>query len=584
MKWEPWFVHALRREGGEELALKHDAKALALARDAVAKQHTPENEASLARALTERSVKPTDAERQEALSLARRVVASAPDDSVLQLTAAEVGLQSGDLGLLESVVRNLERIAPREMTTHYMNAILLASRGEFGDARSALEKAHEAGLSDQDYRSMAEAFSKAEPLWMKVLRIAGLAVAIWASIFGLLFALGAALSTATMRFATGIPAPGVTPLAGPRALRKAYAAVLWAAGALYYASLPLLVFVVAAAGAGAIYLFFALGYVPVKLVAIIGVLTLVSIVAVVRSLFVRSVDLDPGVRLSLEEHPRLRASLDEVAARIGTRAVDNVYLTPGTDLAVTERGGLLRQVRGASERCLILGVGVLPGFRLGAFRAVLAHEYGHFSNRDTAGGGFAIAVRRSVLKMAHHLAEGGAANWWNPAWLFVNLFHRVFLRISQGASRLQEILADRWAALAYGAAAFEEGLRHVLARAVAFDAHVSATLNEVVEAKRPLANLYCYEPEKKPAPEEIGERTREALERTASPYDSHPRPVDRIAWVRQLPQQGAPDTDAGGDAWSLFTDRETIERLMTEEVRGVLVGRGVEILSAPAAS
>src|SRR4029079_11659575 len=175
-----------------------------------------------------------------------------------------------------------------------------------------------------------------------------------------------------------------------------------------------------------------------------------------------------------------------------------VYLTPGTDLAVFERGGMLRQLRGNTERCLILGVGVLDGLELAPFKAILAHEYGHFSNQDTAGGGFALAVRRSLFTMAHHLAAGGAATWYNPAWWFVNGFHRVFLRISQGASRLQEVLADRWAAFTYGAAAFERGLRHVIERSVYFDAHADAALGKAIQTKIPLANLYQVEPARLP--------------------------------------------------------------------------------------
>jgi hypothetical protein len=40
----------------------------------------------------------------------------------------------------------------------------------------------------------------------------------------------------------------------------------------------------------------------------------------------------------------------------------------------------------------------------------------------------------------------------NPAWWFATGFYRIFLRVSQGAARLQEILADRRAAEAYGGA------------------------------------------------------------------------------------------------------------------------------------
>jgi hypothetical protein len=44
----------------------------------------------------------------------------------------------------------------------------------------------------------------------------------------------------------------------------------------------------------------------------------------------------------------------------------------------------------------------------------------------------------------------------------------LFRRISHGATRLQEVLADRTAAGLYGAQAFEEGLRHVVRRQIEF--------------------------------------------------------------------------------------------------------------------
>jgi hypothetical protein len=263
---------------------------------------------------------------------------------------------------------------------------------------------------------------------------------------------------------------------------------------------------------------------------------------------------------------------------VGTRPVDTVYLTPGTEVAVTERGGLIRQLRGTSERCLILGVAVLEGFDVSAFKAVLAHEYGHFVNRDTAGGGFAMQVRRSLFSMAIGLARGGAATWLNPAWWFVNGFRRVFLHISQGASRLQEVLADRWAAVAYGAESFERGLNHVIAASVRFDAYVNATLKEVTDKKLPLANLYHHPLQKPVDGASVQEQIDQALNRPASPFDSHPRPIDRIAWVKALAGTAATVTEAAPGAWTLFSDRQKCERDMTDEVRSrVRQQFGVEI-------
>jgi Zn-dependent protease with chaperone function len=272
--------------------------------------------------------------------------------------------------------------------------------------------------------------------------------------------------------------------------------------------------------------------------------------------------------LDLAANPELRNTLAEVAARIGTRPVDRVFMTPFTDIAVFDRGGLVAQLRGTSQRCLVLGAGVLEGMRLRAFKSVLAHEYGHFRNEDTAGGGFALAVRRSLFAMTVQLVARRVASPLNPAWWFVRGFWRAFLGISQGASRLQEVLADRWAAFAYGSSAFEQGLLHVVARDVQFDAHVDATLEDVVKNKRALPNLYSFVPAK---PREAGALERavdQALGKRPSPYDSHPCPADRLAWVRALAADGPPATPADdADAWSLFADRAGLEARMTADVR-----------------
>ena len=144
----------------------------------------------------------------------------------------------------------------------------------------------------------------------------------------------------------------------------------------------------------------------------------------------------------------------------------------------------------------------------------------------------------------------------------------MFLFISQGASRLQEMLADRWAAFAYGSRAFEEGLQHVIARSVRFGAHVNATLEQAVKQDAVLSNLHAIEQKALPNEAEIQDAVRAALERKASPYDSHPSTTDRIRWVRAL---NAPGEDSGGagneDAWGLFSDPRAIELRMTERVR-----------------
>jgi Zn-dependent protease with chaperone function len=280
---------------------------------------------------------------------------------------------------------------------------------------------------------------------------------------------------------------------------------------------------------------------------------------------VRVIDEDPGVPLDLNAEPRLRAVLAEVAEKIATPPVDAVYLTPGVEVAVLERGGLRARFGRRTRRCLVLGVGVLDGMPLRAFKAILGHEYGHLRNEDTAGGAFAAAVERSLITMLMRIARSGAGTWYNPAWWFLRGYLRVFSRLTRGACRLQEILADRWATTAYGAAAFERGLRHVVARSVAFDAQAQTVLKQVIGEKLPLANLYSWNV---PSDGSLDAKIEQALEREPSAHDSHPPPTQRIAWVRALGASGTPASPDDDDpAWTLLSDREALERKMTDEIR-----------------
>jgi Zn-dependent protease with chaperone function len=578
----PGFDHAIRRGAYEESLTGNRAAAIDLGRKAVQMNASAINQATLALILFRPGPRgeATWEEKFEALGLVGRAVKLDPDDPFIQGAYCQAGLFEKDLKILRTCVPSLAKIAPQEASTHYFATILALWEHRLADARVTLEKSRKLGLPEETYRSLDKAIADSTPWTMTLLPIALETLIVWAAVFVALLGAGWLLSLAALRAASRVPLEASGRARGlDAALRRVYRTVLWLCSAFYYCSLPLLVLVVLAVGGGLIIGLLKVGSIMIKLVVIVAGVMLATLWSIVRSLFVRTRDQDPGPRLEPASAPGLRAVLDEVAGRVGTRTVDNVYLTPGAEVAVMERGGVLRQLAGARERCLILGVGALEGLQMRPFKAILAHEYGHFSNQDTAGGGFALAVRRSLTTMAAMLAASGAATWYNPAWLFLHGFHRVFLRISQGASRLQEVLADRWAAFLYGSQSFEEGLRHVISRAVRFQALATATLQEVSQTRAALANLYAFQPAK-PVPElTILQAIQASLHAPPSPYDSHPSPADRFAWVRDLAARGAePSADDAQPAWSMFADREAIERTLTGTVRhNVLQRYGLEI-------
>lgn len=583
LRLEPGYVHATRRLCGVVLSQGRRAEAQALCRQALASADAPENRSALISTLLPADAKTpaTAAERQEARSHAIQLLVVPDLDAVLLYPACQAAAAAEDLVLLRRCAGRLESIAPRDVAAQYFRWIVAMSDGDVEAASAALERAREFGLPQEAYASLKQTMDDARPRLPRMLAIAGGVIAVWLLGLVALFGVGLVLSRAALRAARELPAVQTGESVGmTRGLRLAYQVVLAIGSVYYYTSIPIVLAIVVAAGGAIVYGFLAIGHVPIKLVILVAIVVLVTVWAALKSLFVRVKDEDPGGRLDTAKHKHLRGVLDDVARQIGTRPVDNVYMTPGTELAVTERGGMTRQLRGTSERCLILGAGVLDGLKLGPFKAILAHEYGHFSNRDTAGGGLALSVRRSLLTMAHSLAESGAAAWYNPAWLFLYGFNLVFLRISQGASRLQETLADRWAVFAYGAKAFEQGLRHVVERSVRFDVHANSTIQEVVDGKLALSNLYSYRPSKVPSESEIVKAVADAIDAKPSPYDSHPSPSERFRLVHALPSAQALDpTDAERDAWELFEDPAGIQSWMTDRIcAAVAANHGVTII------
>ena len=578
----PDFPHAWRRKGYEFYALGLRTEAIASMRTAMALDPSPRNMVGLATALAEEidSLGPSELEIQEAVRLVRSAEQVDPGDVQGAFLSCQLAIRAQDDEWLGTESARFERLAPQNPWAHFAVAIHLAQTGDPAGARRRLQRAKALGLPEATYTALLAQLGREGPDLGRLARVGGFVLAGWLAGFLVLLVLGSILSQVTLAASRRVPETESGGAVGLDAtLRKAYRWVLWTCCAYYYISIPLVIATVLVVGGGLTYLMLMVGHIPIKLLLLVIVLTVVTLYAILKSLFIRGRDEDPGLKMEPGEAPRLRKVLDQVAAKIGTRAVTNVYLTPGAEMAVMERGGAFGQLRGHPERCLILGVGALEGMKLRPFRAVLAHEYGHFSNRDTAGGGFALTVRRSLVTAAVHLAHGGAATWFNPAWLFVNGFYRLFLRVSQGASRLQEVLADRWAAFSYGACAFKEGLRHIIDRSIRFDAHANSVLKEVIEGKKPLANLYSYRPSTELVEEpKLAEAVEEAINRAPSPYDSHPRPADRFAWVDALGSAGGPEEpDDNQEAWTLFDGRESLEQRLTDYVRQNLTGQGIAI-------
>jgi len=566
----PQFSPAIRRLGLSLNGLGQTDEALALLESAVKIDRSPENLISLAEILAYpgENKRGTPEQEARALPLAKEATAldQSSDDSSYAMLTAQIALDVKNVDDFRQATDLLVRKYPDQMATHYCSAIRAAIDENWITAEDEIKKAGRLGLPASTVQAFLDNGIHTRALaWRSGYYVLYLLVA-WVCGLLILFVAGKLFSKLTLRF---IETADLNSSASPAesALRRYYRGLINVAGTYYYISVPVVVFLVLAVTAAIVYGFIALGRIPIKLVFILVLGAVVTVYKMIHSLFVKVSSEEPGRSLSPEEASGLWNLTREVAEKLGTRPLDAIRVAPGTEMAVYERGSYRDRSKGLGQRTLIMGVGLLPGFDQSQFRAVLAHEYGHLAHSDTAGGDVALRVNQDMMKFAYAMAHAGQAVWWNIAFQFLKLYHFLFVRISHGATRLQEVLADRASARLYGARQFEEGLRHVIRRQIEFQYTAGKEIEDALKSGRALQNIYALET---PAEKTVEEAIEQAINRQTSEDDTHPSPVDRFRLVSRVTCQNQPGPC--GPMWDLFADREAISKEMSLKIENMVKG------------
>jgi len=180
-------------------------------------------------------------------------------------------------------------------------------------------------------------------------------------------------------------------------------------------------------------------------------------------------------------------------------------------------------------------LGILPDFPQSQFTALLAQRYGYFINRDTLTGVFAHQVQTTIYRMTQRLKMNGLARRFNPAWLFIISYYRVFLRVTQGTSRLQSILADRYAAKAYNAYDLVDGILHILKQELLFEMNVPREITWARQQGQKPQNVYRVLTVRNQTQKELLElKMAEIIEMPTSSDASTPNLHERISRIEQF--------------------------------------------------
>jgi tetratricopeptide (TPR) repeat protein len=561
----PEFDAALRRLGGCLVLTGKTDSGFAFLNQALAIRRSPENLISLAQSLAYPGggKQGTREQKSRAFELVKEANRSSQqlNDPDFLLLQAQLALDLDRTTDFRQATEQLVARHPELMATHFYNALLAAYDEKWITAEQEIKTAQNLGLAPEIAQEFLDSGVQTRARVWHYLYYSLYLVGAW--IVGLiaLFLIGKMMSRKTLSSLEEAN-PNSPTSKSELTLRKWYRRLINVAGFYYYISLPVVIFLVILVAVSITYGFIMLGRIPIKLVAILGIGGLITIYTMIRSLFIKIETVDPGRSLNYDEAPGLWDLTRTVAATVNTRPVDEIRITPGTHLAVYEKGTLRERSQDKAQRILILGIGVLNDFKQNGFRAVLAHEYGHFTNRDTAGGDVAIRVNNDMVKFANAMIAQGQATWLNVAFHFLRIYHFIFRRISYGATRLQEVLADRVAALMYGPHAFEEGLTHVIRKSVEFHHLAAKEIDACVQAQRALQNLYELRVDQNP---DLQQEIDASLNRETSEDDTHPCPNDRFRLTRRI--AGANELPATGMVWDLFKNREALTNEMTSLIQ-----------------
>lgn len=354
-------------------------------------------------------------------------------------------------------------------------------------------------------------------------------------------------------------------------LARFYALALFASLILFYLSLPFLIVGLLAGTGLLLYLIFMLPRIPVKLIVIILFVGLGGAWAVLKSIFARPSKGSFGLPKTAEECPRIYEALNEVAQRVDTEPVHEVYLAPGSAIGVHQEGRGPFGIFGIKKRVLTLGVSTLRFLTVGELKSILAHEYAHFSHQDTFYSRFIYQVTLSIQEALQGMAKtGGWYNYVNPFLWFLVLYHKAYSLLSSGFSRSREFLADRMAASLYGSDVFTSALTKVCTDGSLFEMTMYDNITNLLKEGKVFVNM--YDAFRDFRDEQLNTQDREELfkkllEEKESLFASHPTFGERIAAVQPLPR--AKQTDST-PALSLCENAEEIEKEMTEFLTGYI--------------
>lgn len=244
----------------------------------------------------------------------------------------------------------------------------------------------------------------------------------------------------------------------------------------------------------------------------------------------------PGPAVRADAEPALFAALEEVAAATSQEMPAEVYLVNEVNAFVTQRGGVMGF---GSRRVMGLGLPLMQAVTVSEFKAILAHEFGHYHAGDVKLGPWIYKTRAAIGRAIEQLSD-------NILQAIFVWYGNLFLRITHAVSRRQEFVADEIAARVAGAGVMASALRRTHGAAVAFHGYSNSELGPVLRSgylPPVLAGFVRFMECPRVAARVSSSIQAEEAHGETDEFDTHPPLRERVAALAALPDGPAGDAN-----------------------------------------
>ncbi|WP_285961642.1 M48 family metallopeptidase [Pseudomonas tohonis] len=307
----------------------------------------------------------------------------------------------------------------------------------------------------------------------------------------------------------------------------------------------------------------------------------------------------PGLEIDAQQEPRLFEFLHRLADQAGAPRPHRVFLGDNVNAAVFYDLSLLNLLF-PSKKNLIIGLGLVNVLTLSEFKAVLAHEFGHFGQKSMAVGRWVyvaqqiaahiVAKRDALDKFLRMLSRTDIRVAWIGmaltlvVWSIRSLLETAFnlvLMAQRALSREMEFQADLVAVSLTGSDALVHALQKLQAADDAWDRALGFGYGELHEGRR-VSDLFAVQSrvlehmrqvlndpgygDVPQLPEKAREAHRVFQSEFAQPpkmWATHPQNHEREDNAKRLYVPAELDPRS---AWCVFADAQAVREAMTRRL------------------